>query len=596
MKKFLQQTFASFIGSLAGLFFFFALSGGGLLIFFLALLLSNNTPKIENQSALVFNLNTQISDAQADSSLSSLINSDNVQTLTLRAITTAINKASKDDRITALYLDGSRGNITTGYASLTEIRTALENFKASGKKIIAYNVSQGEKDYYLTSIADEINLNPIGGMEMNGFASSQLFFASGLEKYGIGLQVTRVGKFKSAVEPFTRNNFSPESKIQTTELLDDLWDSYLENIVKNRPLKTGEINNIADNKGILQAQEAKDLKLVDQLIYQDEIIDRLKTITNSKDQDSFRQISIGDYLSVEEASATAQTNKIAILYVEGSIVDGQGRISEVGSTRFVSEIRKIRANKDVKGVVVRVNSPGGSAVASELILRELQLTAKEKPLVISMGDVAASGGYWIATAGERIFASNTTITGSIGVFGFLFNVEDIAKENGVNNDVVKTNNFADLSNSFKPKTEAELAIIQQGIDRIYELFLERVSQARKLPIPKVAEIAQGRVWSGKSALKIGLIDEIGGLDSSLEYLNEKLQLNNNYEVVSYPESRTWEVELLNRLSDSKIGKNLTDKETLAQLIWELNTELNLQEILENPHQIYTILPYKLNIK
>lgn len=596
MKKFLQQTFASFVGSLAGLFFFFALSGGGLLIFFLALLLSNNTPKIENQSALVFNLNAQISDAQADSSLSSLISSDTVPTLTLRDITTAINKASKDDRITALYLDGSRGNLTAGYASLTEIRTALENFKASGKKIIAYNVSQGEKDYFLTSIADEINLNPIGAMEMNGFASSQLFFASGLEKYGIGLQVTRVGKFKSAVEPFTRNNFSPESKIQTSELLDDLWDSYLENIIKNRPLKTGEINNIADNKGILQAQEAKDLKLVDQLIYQDEIIDRLKTITNSTTEDSFRQITIRDYLSANVASDTANTNKIAILYVEGSIVDGEGRISEVGSTRFVSEIRKIRANKDVKAVVVRINSPGGSAVASELILRELQLTAKEKPLVISMGDVAASGGYWIATAGERIFASNQTVTGSIGVFGLLFNVENITKKNGINNDVIKTNNFADLNNTFKPKTEAELAIIQQSVDNIYELFLARVSKARNIPIPKVAEIAQGRVWSGKSALKIGLVDEIGGLDSSLEYLNEKLELNNNYEVVSYPESRTWEVELLNRLSDSKIGKNLTDKETLAHLIWELNTELNLKEILENPHQIYSILPYKLNIK
>ncbi|MGI0483644.1 signal peptide peptidase SppA [Geminocystis sp. CENA526] len=594
MKKFLQQTFASFIGSLAGLFFFFAISGGGLLIFFLALLLSSNTPKIESQSALIFNLNTQISDAQSDSSLSSLVNSENIPTLTLRDITLAINKASKDDRIVALYLDGSRGNINTGFASLTEIRTALENFKASGKKIIAYNVFLGEKDYFLTSIADEIHLNPMGAMEMNGFASSQLFFASGLEKYGIGLQVTRVGKFKSAVEPFTRNNFSPESKIQTLELLDDLWDSYLQETVKNRPLKVGEVNNIADNKGILQAQEAKNLKLVDNLFYQDQVIDRLKEITNSKDQDSFRQITITDYLSAN--TSTPQTNKIAILYVEGSIVDGQGRISEVGSTRFVGEIRKIRQDKDIKGVVVRINSPGGSAVASELILRELQLTAQEKPVVISMGDVAASGGYWIATAGEKIFASNKTITGSIGVFGLLFNLENIANKNGINNDVVKTNKFADLNNSFKPKTEVELAIIQDSVDNIYELFLERVAQARNLPISKVADIAQGRVWSGKSALKVGLIDDIGGLDSSIEYLKEKLQLNNNYDIVSFPERRTWETELLERLNNAQIAGNLTNQETLAKIIWELNTELSLTEILQNPHQIYSILPYKLNIK
>ncbi|WP_373481240.1 signal peptide peptidase SppA [Geminocystis sp.] len=593
MKKFLQQTLASFFGSLAGLFFFFILSGGGLLIFILALLLSNNTPKIENQSALVFNLNSQINDYQSDASLSSLIGNNN-DSLTLKEITSAINKAAKDDRINALYLDGSKGNIIAGYGTLTEIRKALEKFKASGKKIIAYNISQGEQDYFLTSIADEINLNPIGGMEINGFASSQLFFASALQKYGIGVQVIRVGKYKSAVEPFTLDNFSKESTIQTSELLEDLWESYVENITKNRPLKTGEINNIADNKGILQAQEAKDLKLVDQLRYEDEIINELKTITNSKDQDSFRQVTIQNYLLANPS--TENNDKIAILYLEGQIVDGEGRIGEVGSTRFVAEIRRIRQDKNIKGIVVRVNSPGGSAVASELILRELQLTVKEKPLVISMGDVAASGGYWIATAGEKIFANNNTITGSIGVFNLLFNVENIAKNNGINNGVVKTNEFANLSNNFSQKTEAELAIYQQGVNKIYDLFLERVSKARNLPISKVADIAQGRVWSGKSAQKIGLVDEIGGLDTSIEYLNRKLELKNNFQIVSYPEVRNWQVELLNRLGNTQIENSLTDKEKLVKMMWELNTELDLTEILKNPHKIYTILPYKLNIK
>jgi protease IV len=595
MKQFFKQTLASFVGSLAGLFFFLAISGGGLFIFILALLLSNNTPKIDNQSILVFNLNNQINDHQSEATLSSLL-SENNNNLTLREITTAINKAAKDDRITALYLDGSQGSITTGYASLMEIRTALENFKASGKKIIAYDVSQDEADYFLTSIASEINLNPMGGLEMNGFASSQLFFASALKKYGIGAQVIRVGKFKSAVEPFTLDNYSKESEAQTSELLKDLWDSYLENITKNRPLKTGEINNIADNKGILLAKEAKDLKLVDQLRYQDEIITQLKDLTNNKSEDSFRQVTIKDYLAANPSDDSNNNNHIAILYLEGTIVDGEGRIGEVGSQRFVTEIRKIRKDKNIKGVIARINSPGGSAVASELILRELQLTAKEKPLVISMGNVAASGGYWIATAGERIFASNNTITGSIGVFGLLFNVEKIAKDNGINNGVIKTNKFANLGNSFNAKNEAELGIFQQNVEYIYELFLERVSTARNLPIPKVAEIAQGRVWSGKSAQKIGLVDEIGGLDKSLEYLNKKLQLKNSYKVVSFPEQRTWEAQLLNRLSSSQIESNLTDKEKLAKIIWELNTELELTNILKNPNQVYTILPYKLNIK
>ncbi len=596
MKKFLQQTLASFLGSLAGLFFFFALSGGGLLILIIALLLSNNTPKIENQSALVFNLNNQINDYQYDGNLFSLLSSNKNRLLSLREVTSAINKAAKDNRISTLYLDGSKGNIVSGYANLTEIRNALENFKASGKKIIAYNVSYNEPDYFLTSIADEINLNPIGSMEMNGFASSRLFFASALEKYGIGVQVIRVGKYKSAIEPFTLNNYSRESAIQTSELLADLWDSYVENITKDRFLKMGEINNIADNKGILQAKEAKDLKLVDQLRYQDEIITQLKEITNNKDKDSFRQVTIQDYLAANSPNNTNNNRQIAILYLEGTIVDGEGRIGEIGSERFTSEIRKIRQDKNIKGVIVRINSPGGSAIASELILRELQLTAKEKPLVVSMGNVAASGGYWIATAGERIFASNNTITGSIGVFGLLFNMEKIANDNGINNKVIKTNKFANLGNSFNAKSEAELDIFQQKVESIYELFLKRVSTARNLPIPQVEEIAQGRVWSGKSAQKIGLVDEIGGLDKSIEYLDEKLQLNNNYKLVSFPEKRNWQVELINQLNNSKIANDVTDKETLAKIIWELNTELSLREIIQNPNQVYTILPYKLNIK
>lgn len=312
--------------------------------------------------------------------------------------------------------------------------------------------------------------------------------------------MVRVGKYKSAVEPFILDNYSPESKLQTQDLIDDLWNSYIENVTNNRDLKAGEINNIADNKGILQASEAKNLKIIDQIKYEDEIISQLKTITNSENEDNFRKISIKDYITANPEE-TSSSNQIAILYVEGTIVDGEGRIGEVGGNRYVAEIRKIRQNDDIKGVIVRINSPGGSAIASELILRELQLTAKEKPVVVSMGDVAASGGYWISTAGEKVFASNNTITGSIGVFGLIFNVEDIAQNNGINNEVVKTNKFADLGNGFAPKTDAELSVIQQGVDQVYDLFLERVSKARNLPMEKVVEIAQGRVWSGQAAQK-----------------------------------------------------------------------------------------------
>ncbi len=595
MKKFLQQILASFLGSLAGLFFFFALSTTGLIIFFLILLFSDTTPQIENQSALVFNLGSQIKDNHSDTDLENLLSEDTKEKLTVRQITEAINKAAENDKIVALFLDGSKGNINLGYGSLTEIKIALENFKNSGKKIFTYNVSAGEKDYFLTSMADEASLNPMGLMEMNGLGTSPLFFADALQKYGIGVQVLRVGKFKSAVEPFTRNNYSPESRQQTAELLTDIWNFYLKQVTENRDLTRGQINNIADNRGILKAQEAKELKLIDQVAYLDNVVSKLKEVTNTKDQDSFRKIGIKSYLEATESKSISK-NKIAILYIEGGIVDGKGKIGEVGSVRFTKQIQKIRENKDIKGIVVRINSPGGSALASELILRELQLTAQEKPIIISMGDVAASGGYWIATAGEKIFANDSTITGSIGVFGLLFNLEKITQNNGINTDVVKTNEFADIGNGFKVKTPAELKVLQTSVEQTYDLFLNKVAKARNLPKEKVAEIAQGRVWSGEDAQQIGLVDEIGGLDSALEYLSAQLDLGDDYQVEEYPEKRSLEAELLEKLSETKMGNELTNYNNLAQLIWQFNSDLELQEILTNPYQVYTILPFKLNIE
>lgn len=594
-KDFFKQVLASFLGNLAGFLVFFAIGTGGLILLLLIILFSDTTPQLENNSALVFNLESQIKDSNSDTDIESLFSPETTDKLTLRQITTAINLATEDDKIVALFLNGNSGNINLGYASLSEIKTALENFKKSGKKIFAYHVSAGEKDYFLSSLADDISLNPMGLMEMNGLSSSQLFFADFLNKYGIGVQVLRVGKFKSAVEPFTRNNLSEENQLQTLNLLTDLWDYYTEQVSQNRNLTEGQINNIADNQGILKAEDAQKLKLIDHVAYFDETKQKLKEITNSQDKDSFRKIGIKNYLSATQSNKI-NNNKIAILYIEGNIVAGEGRTGEVGSDRFVKQIAKIRENKDIKGVVVRINSPGGSALASELILRELQLTAQKKPVVISMGDVAASGGYWIATAGEKIFASDTTITGSIGVFGLLFNLEEIGQKNGINNDVVKTNKFSDLNNGFKAKTPAELEIIQNSIEEIYNLFLTKVAESRNLPKEKVAEIAQGRVWSGEDAQKIGLVDDIGGLDTALKYLSDKLDLADNYQVEEYPEKRSLETELLTKLSDANLKNNLDNSSYLAQLLWQLNSELDLQEIVNNSHQIYTILPFKLNIE
>lgn len=595
MGKFFKQTLASFIGSVAGLLFVFTLGATGFLILLVALLATETVPELEDKSTLIFDVTSQIKDNQSDQTLQNILSEDNRQNLSLRQITKAINKATQDEKISVIFLDGRKGNSNADYATLSEIRSALETFKKSGKKIISYHVNYGEKDYYLSSVADTIILNPMGSIEMNGFSSANLFFANALDKYGIGVQVIRAGKFKAAVEPFTRNNYSAENRLQNQELLTSLWSNYLQTITKSRNLSVNNIQNIANNKAIVNAIEAKNLKLIDQVAYFDEVVFKIQEIINNNNSESVPQIGIKKYLEATSQIEDSQ-NKIAVLYAEGMIVSGKGSIDQVGSTRFVKEIRKIREDDAIKGVVLRINSPGGSAIASEIILRELQLTAKEKPIIVSMGNLAASGGYWIATAGEKIFAEDATITGSIGVFGLLFNLEEIANNNGISYDVVKTNRFADLSGGLRPKTDAELQIYQQSVNRFYNLFLEKVAEARKLSKNRVDTIAQGRVWSGKQAKDIGLVDEIGGLETAIKYTSEKLNLGNDWQVEEYPAKPTWETEIIEKLSEAKIKHNLSEQELMTLAISELTSELDLEDIISNPNKVYAILPFKVDIK
>jgi protease-4 len=595
MNKFLQQSLASFLGSVAGLFFFFALGTAGLLVFLITLLASDATPPLEDKSALVFNLSSRIKDSKSDANLEEIFLEDDLEIISVIEATEAIKKAAEDSRIVALFLDGRKGGINGGYASLNEIRLALEKFKATGKKIIAYNLNYGEKDYYVSSVADSIIINPMGLVEINGFSSPQLFFADALNRYGIGVQVIRAGKFKAAVEPFIRNNYSDESKQQTKKLLTDLWSNYLQTVSNSRSLSPEDIQNIADNKPILNPEEAQKLGLIDRIAYFDEVVTILENITDSEEQDSFPKISIKKYLEATKKTVNPN-NKIAVLYAEGTIVIGKGGIGQVGSNRFSQQLQKIRENDQIRAVILRINSPGGSAIASEIILRELQLTAKKKPIVVSMGNLAASGGYWIATGGEKIFANNSTITGSIGVFGLLFNLEEIANNNGINYDVVKTGKFADLTGGLRPKTEEELKIYQQSVDRFYNLFLEKVAKARNLSPEKVDPIAQGRTWSGENAKNIGLVDEIGGLETAIQYVVNKLDLGDDWQIEEYPEKRSWETEIMERLSEAKMQSQLSDHETIALAISKLKSTLDFQEVLQDPDKIYTILPFKLEIE
>jgi protease-4 len=596
MSQFLKQIFASTLGSLAGLILFFLLGTSGLVALIILATLKESEPVVKDKSVLVFDLSTPISDTQPPSTLSQAFSSEETSPITLRQVLDSIDKARKDRRIVAIFLDGRGSDRNNGYATLKEVRTALEQFRTAGKKIIAYDVDLSEHDYYLSSVADTTILNPMGMVELNGLSVQQLFLADALKKYGVGVQVVRVGSYKSAVEPFTRQNFSPESREQTEALLADIWGDFLNTVGKSRKIAAPKLQGIADTRGFLDAEEARTEGLVDRVAYFDNALDDLKQLTGEEKkagEKTFRQIDLATYASVpvKKAQKKSSKNKIAVIYAEGTIVSGQGNVQEIGGDRFAKELRKIRENEDVKAVVLRINSPGGSATASEIILREIQLIREKKPAIVSMGDVAASGGYWIATGGNRIFAQTSTITGSIGVFGLLVNLQQIANNNGVNWDVVKTGRLADLEAANRPKTAQELAILQRYVNQIYEKFLNKVAQSRNLPKEKVAQIAQGRVWSGEDAQKIGLVDRIGGLEAAIQDAAKEANLGDNWEVEEYPAKRTLESEILEKLFKTEAAKVAQPIDPLTAEFLKLREELANLQSLNDPKGIYARLAF-----
>ena len=598
MRQFLKQTFASTIGSMVGLFLFLALGAGGLFFMFItAVSDEEDIQAIEDKSVLVFDLATQIKDSKPSANLAQAFSGQDRDIITLRQVLQSIDKAAKDDRIVALFLDGRKGDSPNGYATMEEVRKALKEFQATGKKIIAYDVTLGEKEYYLSSLADEAIVNPMGTMELNGLSSKQMFFQGALEKYGVGVQVIRVGDYKSAVEPYIRSDLSPANRQQTEALLEDLWGEFLNTVADSRKLNVNRLQTLADTKGYLDPGEAKKAGLVDRIGYYDNVVDTLRELTGETEAaEGFRQVDLETYAdrTVPTAEASASTaSKIAVVYAEGAIVGGRGSIETVGSERFAEDFRQLRDDDSVKAIVLRVNSPGGSATASEVILREILLTKKKKPVIVSMGNVAASGGYWIAAGADRIFAEESTITGSIGVFGLLSNIEEIANEHGVTWDVVKTGKFADIGSNVRPKTEAELAIYQKSVDKTYRLFLTKVARYRDLPIKQVKDVAQGRIWSGKEAVKIGLVDRIGGLESAIAHAAETAELGDDWQLEEYPQQNRFETELVQRLFDVQLEQGDIDPVTTEFL--KVRQELSFLSKFNDPSGVYARLPFNFEI-
>jgi protease IV len=611
MNNFIKQTFASLIGSLLGLIIFAGLGTTGLFLVILAATSSKETgPEVKNKSVVVFDLSMKITDAEpnSDEFFQNALSGVDDERMTLRKVIETLEKARRDPRIVGIYLDATGGSEVSnlGYASLKEIRKALEEFRAAGKKVIAYGSNWSKKEYYLSSAANSVILNPLGLIEVNGLSSQQMFLTGALQKYGVGVQVVRVGKFKGAVEPLILTKLSPENREQTQKLLDDVWGEWRTTVGVSRKIEPQKLQAIADNQALLEATEAKSSGLVDQVAYADEVVSDLKKLTNSDKEDkTFRQIKLNDYGQISGKSLGVERdskNKIAVVYAEGEIVDGKGEDGEVGGDRFAKIFNKLREDENVKAVVLRINSPGGSATAAEVMQREIKLTRQIKPVVVSMGDVAASGGYWIASDSNRIFAEPNTITGSIGVFGILFNGQKLANDNGITWDSVKTGRYADVQTVSRPKSPQELELYQRSVNRIYDMFLNKVSQGRKLPEEKVAEIAQGRVWSGVAAKEVGLVDEIGGLNSAIAYTAKQAKLGENWELQEYPRSNGFGERFFGRATQeaqNTFGINKTQLKAANPLTAEfqkLQQEIGILQKMNDPQGIYARLPFNLKIE
>ncbi|MGB7709407.1 MAG: signal peptide peptidase SppA [Microcoleus sp.] len=604
MKDFLKYTFASLLGSLLGLVLLGSLGLGGMVLLIAVAASSKDSgPQVKDKSVLVLDLSLNITDSKPSrntgAAIEEVLSDEGSDTVTLRSVLDAIASAKKDPKIVGIYLEGSSDSGSSGWANLKEVRSALQGFRDAKKPIFAYQMGWNERDYYLGSVANTIAVNPFGALELNGFSSQSMFFTGALEKYGVGVQVTRVGKYKSAVEPFLLTKMSPENRQQTQKLLGDMWGEYLQTVGPNRKLTVPQLQAIADNGGTLMADEALKSKLVDRVVYSDEIATELKKLTGTDAEDkSFKQISLKNYARIaENKKSNRGDNKkqIAVLYAEGEIVDGEGGASQVGGDRIAQELRKIREDNDVKAVVLRVNSPGGSVTASEVIGREVLLTAKKKPVIVSMGNLAASGGYWISMGSSKIFAEANTITGSIGVFGMLFNVEKLAANNGLSWDIVKTGLYADTNTISRPKNPQELANIQRIVDRIYDRFITKVADGRKLPKNKVQEIAQGRVWSGTAAKQLGLVDEIGGFEDAVKEAAKQAKLGDDWQLEEYPKRRSLEERILERISGVRVSKPATQLDPLTAEVKKIQSELAVVKSMNDPQGVYVRLPFNLRI-
>ena len=587
MLKFLKYLLASILGTLLTF----------VIIFFIILgIASASTSKdpivVKDNSILKINLTKIIQDRQPINPLADFGISGDEGIQGLNKIKAAIEAAKKDDKIKGIYLDA--GVFTGGgLATIEEIRNALIDFKSSGKFIIAYGENYNQKAYYLSTVADKIYLNPMGMVDFKGLYAQIMFFKNAMEKLDINMQIIRGpgNKFKSAVEPFLLDHMSEANKKQTEVFLGTIWNNILDNISKSRNISTENLQTIANNLTTFDASKAEKSGIIDKTLFWNEVEDDLKQLTNTDSDKKLNFITIADYSKTVRKANRKAKKKIAIIYASGTIESGEGDDQSIGSDRIAKAIRKARQDSSIAAVVLRVNSPGGSAQASEVIYQELLLTKKVKPLVVSMGDLAASGGYYISCLADKIYAHPNTITGSIGVFGMIPNIKNFVNNTlGITFDGVKTAENADIMTSIEPLTPYQTETIRHTIDVIYKTFIGHVAEGRNMTTIAVDSIGQGRVWSGTDALKIGLVDELGGINEAIAAAAELANIT-EYKITELPVQKSPFDDFL-----KKIGAKTSIETTIDE---QLGAYANYYQFFKslNSTDIYQArLPYIIEIQ
>ncbi len=591
MKDFLKFTLATVTGLiLTGIIFIFL---GVISILSIASSAETETI-VKKNSVMVLNLNgTLVERTQEDfNSMITQLTGDGTNSYGLDDILSSIKKAKENENIKGIYIKAN--TLATSYASLEAIRTALIDFKESGKFIVAYSDIYTQGLYYLSSVADKVLLNPQGAVEWAGLASTPIFYKDLLSKLGIKMEVFKVGTYKSAVEPFTSTEMSPANREQISAFLGSIWSQVTSGVSESRNISVDSLNIIADEMMMFYpAQKNVECGLVDTLIYQNDVRDYLKQMAGLTKDDKIRMLGLSDMINIKRNTPKDKSgNIVAVYYATGEIVnESSSMLSDeaiVGS-KVIKDLRKLKDNEDVKAVVLRVNSPGGSAFASEQIWHAVKELKTEKPVIVSMGNYAASGGYYISCIADSIVAEPATLTGSIGIFGMFPNVEGLTNKIGVTSSVVKTNTFSDFGNVMRPLNNDEKGLMQMMITRGYYLFVDRCAEGRNMTREQIEKVAEGRVWTGEMAKELGLVDELGGIDRALEIAVAKAGIE-NYSLKSYPAKESFLTNLLN-LS----GGNFIESQIMKSKLGSYYSDFNLLRTIQEREMIQARLPFELNV-